>query len=647
MAIAPSERPFYYIEQGIEAKGHTPIYKMHKYFARRPHNVFRYLIEAYTQPGDIILDCFCGGGVTLFEGVSIGRKVVAVDINPLATFISSCQTTLVSLDEYSSAMSQVLAEVQKLTDDFYTTQCRECGEKADVRWYELAYKVICDSCKKETILSNENKFISNGKAANGKYVCQHCKSILIAVDSKRTGYHLLSVTYRCKHTNERQTVLPDARDIELMEVFEQHFDELIKQYELWYPQDEIPAHWDRQQEDCLHRKSILRFADLFTKRSLFFNAYLLKCIQRHRDKVTPEVYKMLIFTFSAIIRHTNNMTISTGNWMDGRPVSWAKHAYWISNQFVEVNPLEYVEKRLQAITTGLEFQQQSISHTKQVENFSDLEQERGTHIVWTRSANTLEIPEESIDAVITDPPYGSNVQYGELSHYWLVWLRDELELSQTLFSLDDEVLVNRKTHSPGAKDYDDYFEGLKAIFTENFRVLKPGGVLVFTFNNKDMKAWYAVTKAAIEAGFYLDPRGVIYQEPIDNYRNTAHTRYAGSLHGDFIYTFRKPQSSPSGETLSVGPAMNGNAKVSIERLIHKTAELYLAENGSATTSELYVIVMSSLIPIMVKAARTEEELEQLNSLLELDNLDRLLNRYFVMKNSSKSWQLSNGEGENA
>ncbi|GAH95598.1 unnamed protein product, partial [marine sediment metagenome] len=53
---------------------------MHKYFARRPHNVFRYLIEFYTKPGDIILDCFCGGGVTLFEGLATGRKVIAVDI---------------------------------------------------------------------------------------------------------------------------------------------------------------------------------------------------------------------------------------------------------------------------------------------------------------------------------------------------------------------------------------------------------------------------------------------------------------------------------------------------------------------------------------------------------------------------------------
>jgi putative DNA methylase len=644
MKLAPTEVPFRYIEQGIEAKGHTPIYKMHKYFARRPHNVFRYLIESYTRPGNIILDCFSGGGVTLFEGLSIGRKVVTVDLNPLATFISDCQTTLVSPNEYRKIMREVLADIKSLTEQFYTTECRECGEKADVRWYELAYKVMCPACAKETLLSNENKFVSNDKIINGQYRCQHCASTFTAVNSERVGYDLLSVTYRCKQASERRTAQVTEQDIALMQVFEQRFDELVEQYGLWYPQDEIPANWDRQQEDCLHRKAIHRFADLFTKRGLFFNAYLLKCFQRYRGKVSADLYKMLIFTFSAIIRHTNNMTISTGNWMDGRPVSWAKHAYWIPNQFVEVNPLEYVEKRQQAIISGLKYQHEIIANVNRVKEFAHLEHGKGTHIIWTGSAAKLEAPDESVDAIVTDPPYGSNVQYGELSHYWLVWLRNELGLGETLFSLNDEILVNRKTQTPGHKDYDDYFRGLRDVFTEGFRVLKPGGVLVFTFNNKDMKAWYAVTRAAIEAGFYLDERGVIYQEPIENYRNTAHTRYAGSLHGDFIYTFRKQQDLPVEEMLSRISIRDSSGKVhvDIQKAIRETAEKYLCEKGSATTSELYVAAISTLIPIMVKTARTDEEFAQLSSLLELGDLDGFLIRYFIFNDRTKIWQLGIG-----
>ena len=54
------------IDHAVVAKPHTPVYKMHRYFARRPWSVFRALIEHYSNPGSIIIDPFCGG-VTVVE----------------------------------------------------------------------------------------------------------------------------------------------------------------------------------------------------------------------------------------------------------------------------------------------------------------------------------------------------------------------------------------------------------------------------------------------------------------------------------------------------------------------------------------------------------------------------------------------------
>ena len=55
-----------YIPSGIDSRPHTPVYKMHRYFARRPWNVMRALIEHYSKENDLVVDCFSGGGVTLF-----------------------------------------------------------------------------------------------------------------------------------------------------------------------------------------------------------------------------------------------------------------------------------------------------------------------------------------------------------------------------------------------------------------------------------------------------------------------------------------------------------------------------------------------------------------------------------------------------
>ncbi len=626
-----SEGYFEYVQNGIHADNHTPIYKMHRYFARRPHNVFRHLIESYTNPGDVILDPFCGGGVTLVEGLATHRKVIAVDANPLATFITDCQTTPISILDYTKVMEQIERDMRKEVGNFYSTLDRKTGASVEVRWIELAYKALCEKCGKETLLSNDRKFISGGKGVNGKYKCSHCHKAVVAVKAKRTGHEIVSVTYRSPKNGERLTVKPTRDDVERSKLFEgKKFDRMIKQKKLWYPQDLIPVEWDRQQEDCLHRKSVKKFSDFYTRRALYSNAYLLKLIQSYKNKVDPDLYKILLFTFSAVVRYTNSMTVSAGNWMDGRPVAWAKHAFWIPNQFVEVNPLEYIRMRKDAIVAGMEYQQRTIFQNKQVNSFDQLAKDNGTHIISTQSSDNLDLPDASIDAIITDPPYGSNVQYGELSHYWLVWLQKDLDLKKSLFALESEILVNRKSKR---KDYPDYEEGMYRVFKESFRVLKPSGILTFTFNNKDIRAWYAVIKAAVRAGFILEPDGVIYQDPIENYKNTAHTRFAGTVHGDFIYTFRKKVRSLLVDTST--PATRAELISAIRK--------YLRKNNSATTSELYVICIQQLIPAMVQKAKSGAISFSLGDLEDVDfmNLDGFLGTHLQFNATKKVWEMLN------
>ena len=123
-----------YMQEGMNAEGHTPIYKMHKYFARRPQNVFSALIKNYSKEGDVVFDPFCGGGVTMVEGASIKRRVIANDINPLATFITKCETSVVSKDEYLNAIDEILEEVRTFSEPLFLTKNRDTGETLPVRW---------------------------------------------------------------------------------------------------------------------------------------------------------------------------------------------------------------------------------------------------------------------------------------------------------------------------------------------------------------------------------------------------------------------------------------------------------------------------------------------------------------------------------
>jgi hypothetical protein len=56
----------------VKAEHHTPPYLIHRYFARGPWNVFEQLVEKYCEKGKVILNPFCSGGITLYEGLKLG-----------------------------------------------------------------------------------------------------------------------------------------------------------------------------------------------------------------------------------------------------------------------------------------------------------------------------------------------------------------------------------------------------------------------------------------------------------------------------------------------------------------------------------------------------------------------------------------------
>lgn len=72
---------------------------LYRYPARFSPLFARAAIMALTEPGDFILDPFSGGGTTVVEALSLGRKAVGVDLNPLASFVARAKTTLLSVNE--------------------------------------------------------------------------------------------------------------------------------------------------------------------------------------------------------------------------------------------------------------------------------------------------------------------------------------------------------------------------------------------------------------------------------------------------------------------------------------------------------------------------------------------------------------------
>lgn len=118
------------------------------------------------------------------------------------------------------------------------------------------------------------------------------------------------------------------------------------------------------------------------------------------------------------------------------------------------------------------------------------------------------LQDASIDMVITDPPFGDNIQYAELSDFFYVWLRkglqgihpDVFKGELTLKSLEVVTNASREPENP-----DEFYQRLLTqCWREAHRVLKPAGILAFTFHHSEDEPWVAVLESLFDAGFFLE-----------------------------------------------------------------------------------------------------------------------------------------------
>jgi len=117
------------------------------------------------------------------------------------------------------------------------------------------------------------------------------------------------------------------------------------------------------------------------------------------------------------------------------------------------------------------------------------------------SATLSDIPPGSLDAVFTDPPYFSNVQYAELMDFCYVWLRRLVGKSDPAFQLTTtrtpDELTGNATMERGLAHF---AEGISQVYRRMARGLKAGGPLAFTYHNNDLAAYYPIAVGILDSG---------------------------------------------------------------------------------------------------------------------------------------------------
>ena len=156
-------------------------------------------------------------------------------------------------------------------------------------------------------------------------------------------------------------------------------------------------------------------------------------------------------------------------------------------------------------------------------------------VVSTGSSTTLNIPDDSVDYVFVDPPFGANLDYSELSFIWESWIK-------VVTNNKPEAIMN-KSQQKGLFEYQDL---MMKCFAEFFRVLKPGRWMTVEFHNSKNAVWNAIQEALSRTGFVIaDVRTLDKQQQSFKQINSN-----GAVKQDLVISAYKPKQGFRKEIVS-------------------------------------------------------------------------------------------------
>jgi len=470
-----------------------PIYTAMKYWGKKPHNIWREYIKDYTPEDGLYLDPFAGSAISAFEAVKAGRKAIAFDLNPLTSFLIETFCSEFNKEKFLDEVSKIIDEVKndKVYQEYFYTICRKCGSNT----------AIAQSFKWE-----------NGELYEVGIECSECQK------SKKSRYL------------EKPT---------LVEIAKARESDKIK-INTWYPEDEFynSPSFSANFIECIGGD---HFSDLWTRRNLYIISKIFNKILEVEDIA---IKNHLLLGFIKTIHLCTKMSVPRREKSNRAfSTSWGRSAYICAARQMEMNPLMVFYGSCfgkQSVESSLIDIKKYLGKTPKilyVDKSNKSNKSKNFDIKYgIININTITdfIEDDSVDFIMTDPPYGGLVQYLDLSTIWLIWLK---KFNQR-FTPNYESEITVKNNIQNLNAYKIKFQnGIKNLF----KILKNDGKIVFTFHNKDIKIWNAFLNAISMSGFKIEK--VIHQQNRRTGESNVANPYGTSASDFYIRCIKKQTAS--------------------------------------------------------------------------------------------------------
>lgn len=502
-----------------------------------------------------VLDPTAGGATIPLEAFRYGLPTLSNELNPVAWLLNK-----VILD-YAPSVGPLSAELEKWTAEMdsrveerlsdyypdrngvspnhyfrtYSTQCPSCGERFPLTnqwWFNRKQKKAVHPIYPSSGLDFECVDLSErniegfdpdeGTVERGEATCPHCEVVTERekiTEKFQEGdfrFEVCAVRYSEKINGEHYYSIPPEEEEAIRKAEKRVENDL--QLATLLQQDRYIGRQDRAAP-----YGVRQWRDFFTPRQLLSHATYLNVFEdikqevydEHDDEVAEALLVLLAMSSTRLLNR--NTRLQPLNLDGGSPLDLlGNNNFAFKWHFAETNPLagtySYSEeaRKLKTHYQNVAQQVESLSPSKVQLHQGD--------------AANMPFEEESVDAVVMDPPYGHNIMYAEMSDILYVWLREYLSdvfidtFSETETNKSDEAVENTaiidevEGESKELAAQKRYEKKMSAILEESYNVLDHGGVITIYFTDRDTETWDALTMSLINAGFVVTATHTITSE---------------------------------------------------------------------------------------------------------------------------------------
>jgi len=522
-----------------------------------------------TRP--LVVDPFAGGGAIPLEALRVGADAFASDLNPVAVLLN--KVVLEYIPKYGQRLADevrkwgqwVKEEAEKELAEFYpkdpdgatpiaylwarTIQCEGPGCGAEVplirslwlarkKGRSIALRLLPRPRAKrvdfEIVENAKASDVGPGTVARGSATCPCC-GFTTSVESVRRQLRL------------RQG---GARDARLICVVTTHSQESGRNYRLagsrdarfaasadgrvdadMIPSEGLPVTGLRRLSVPVY--GITTFGNLYTSRQAMVLATLFGFVQKAsaaqaakaRDPGLAEATGVVLsLVCDKLVDFFNSLT----RWKPDAecPVQlFARQAVPMVWDFVEPAPFSGAsgswDSQLERTLYGL-------TSVRDVPHCGTAQQSSATH---------LPLPDDSVSACVTDPPYYDAIVYAHLADVFYVWLRRFLGpqfghlFRSELCPKDEEIVVDPPhSMSPSTKDAAQYERMMTRAMEEARRTVCPQGIAVVVFAHKTTSGWEAILESLLRAGWCVTSSWPLDTEMANKVAALGQARLMSSIH---------------------------------------------------------------------------------------------------------------------